>query len=920
MKFLMLLLTNVLNFLVVVLCFNLAGILFLDKETNLLDFNIDINDWNFIPLICCLIFLILSNVFTRFTLRKENINMPSIFEKLFFKKSKKQNSNSSQSVSNDNNTSNGNNIDDVVDLTSLDDETAELLRLSLENNTPNDIPKTTPSNNIKFLEEDVIDKIPAGFNLRRNGLSLKVNDKNVVYPDVYVNINGEKSKLDICFCYMTTINKVGDWYIKCLNQRTNNKKAIQNSKRLMKCLKDNFSNVIDDDFICCMLYNVQNFEENNINAIANNTLLFIRMKDKLELYLYSFLDKDNKLYSIPHSEGLTYFTNLSHKLGDRNRQLVNYRFEVKLDTATSNELLKCPVCNYSNEYYGVGVTTASGNDIVAIGSFYDKLKDFITINDNATSISLNEVALENSSYNDTQKNIVRKIVEDTNRHLKECKTHFVGNRSGYTNTKNGSENVEFIRYALRYTYGNYDENLKVYKPFKTFDETIQHCIDIKDFLGLNLEISKDKNTETLEEKISREINSDNLKKQFIDFINIRDNQGNQYEKSFHHIACSHCLYQLPIRLFEKNIQNKYINCTIMLVGTPDSGKTVLLTKINYHCSNFIQNQGIDTYYKEKNETAIFKTKTLPASTNNDNILPTNYITTTLNDTNYTLILKDSVGENAKTILRRNYHIVYLIDITKSATEQFQDLIDIIEDLKKVPDSRTYKIYVIFTKSDMINYNFSNIKYNFSEHDYDFSHSQEIRKIFLSNSLEYKSRDDGEKYYNTCCTHILKKIQEDTKLDIPEMNIKNVNIEAIEKNINAMEDKLSDNGELSKEYISDLKKVKNSYDNYSKIYNNEHLKELQSSISNFENSIEKLINNHTGKTMIVSYNVISALEEYTPIWVDSLSDCTSITKKRFNQNISTDENGNNIYENLIEDIKEVMVNCKTNFSSEIYPTI
>lgn len=900
MNFLMNLLISLLNFIVVVLCLIWSGFLFIDNSTNLFEFNLNLDELNIIPLAICGVFLIFSNTIIKsIFLKKENTSMPSFFEKLF-KKSKKRSSEDNDTVSRSNPLNDLNPIEDTAE--DYTDNVTEETTIE----TP--VNQETSESAIKFLEEDVIDKIPAGFNLRRNGLSLKINDENVVYPDVYVKINDVKSKLDICFCYKTTFNHVGEWYIKCLNQKTNDRKSVQNSKKLMKCLKNNFSNIMDSDVICCMLYNVQNFEENNINAIANNTLLFIRMKDKLELYLYSFLDKESKLYNVPYSEGLTYYTNLEHKLGDKTKQLINYTIEIKLDTATSSELLRCPVCNYSNEYYGVGVTTASGNDIVAIGSFYDKIKNFIHINDNATSITLDNSALETSNYNDTQKNIIRKVVEDTNRHLAECKTHFVGNRNGYTNTKDGRENIEFIKYALRYAYGDYDNTQKIYKPFKTFEETLNHCIDIKEFLGLGLTISKDKTAETLEEKISKEINSDNLKKQFIDFINIRDNQNNQYERSFHHICCSHCLYQLPIRLFEKNIQNKYINCTIMLVGTPDSGKTVLLTKINYHCSNFIQNQGIDTYYKEKNETAIFDTKILPQSTSKDSILPTNYITTTLNDTNYTLILKDSVGENARTILRKNYYIVYLIDITKSANEQFQDLINNLNSLGAVPDSRTYKIYVIFTKSDMLDYDFSNIEYKFNQNAYDFSHAQKVREIFLSDSLQYKPKNDN--YYNICCSHILKKIHEETKLDIPDMNIHNVNIDAIEKN-------LVNGSDTAKRYLKDLIDLKKSHVNYEKIYDIDYLKELQSSILNFENSVLKRINDGTNKSIIVSYNVISALEEYTPIWCDSLSDCYTLTQYRFNQDIRTDKNGYNIYENLIEDIKEVMVNCDENFSKEIF---
>jgi hypothetical protein len=211
---------------------------------------------------------------------------------------------------------------------------------------------------------------------------------------------------------------------------------------------------------------------------------------------------------------------------------------------------------------------------------------------------------------------------------------------------------------------------------------------------------------------------------------------------------------------------------------------------------------------------------------------------------------------------------------------------------------------------MIDYNFSNIDYHFNELTYDFKHASMVRDIFLSKKLKYKPKEDN--YYNTCCSHILNKIKQSTGLNILDMNIHNVNIEAIGKNID-------ENNETAKRYFQELENVKKNYDNYEQIYDEKYLNELSFNIKEFEHAVSTRINDGTGKKIIVSYNVTSALEDYTPIWCDSLHDCDILTRKRFNRNISLQDNANNFYENLIQDIKEVMVNCNESFSTELFNT-
>jgi hypothetical protein len=71
-------------------------------------------------------------------------------------------------------------------------------------------------------------------------------------------------------------------------------------------------------------------------------------------------------------------------------------------------------------------------------------------------------------------------------------------------------------------------------------------------------------------------------------------------------------------------------------------------------------------------------------------------------------------------------------------------------------------------------------------------------------------------------------------------------------------------------------------------------------------------------VVVSYNAISSLEKYTPIWVDNLFDCNELTRDRFHSKKTL----NNPYQKLIKDIYEVMIKCNDNdsFSREIYPEI
>jgi GTPase SAR1 family protein len=841
---------------------NGANIIFWDSDISLFNFNLDYTTWNIPFLIVGIVFVAVVNVILKKGVEKSS----TMFGKFFIKKS---------------------------------------------------VPSEDSNKPITFLEETAIGRIPAGFNLRRNGISLKVDDKYTVYPDVYVTLQDTDFKLDINCCSQITIDQVGEWYTNSLSKNVSSAKVNRLIKSLKKYSKQ-YSLDIDGKYIFCMLY--CNDDNKYANVIANNTILFI--SESIQLYVYSFLDGKMVNISADKKDGLKYYVNLNHNMGEKVKQLVDYTITVELDTAISDQLLKCPVCGTSNEYYGVAVTTASGNPHLGVGSLYDSIKDYITIEDGANKISTNQNFDELNDEN-AFKSVILKIVQDTNIHLNNCKTYFVGNKDNYVDSPNTSDKEEFIRYAIRYAYGHYNVTRGVYEPFETLEDTKLHCENIMRLLrldNLTLEEMDESKKQTIIDKIKSISNSPNLNKQFIDYISIT--KGSQhYEKDFHHLCCRKCLYQLPITLKDNqnfyeqsyDVQNKYINYKIMLVGTPNSGKTVLLNKLIDRGNIFTKNQGIDTYYQNKIKTLntnaeVYNNKIMPNSTNKEWVMPNNYINSTINGIIYTLNLKDSAGENAETILKNADSMVYLIDTTKPTDRQFQILNDNINNLIDINSKRMYKIYIVFTKSDMIDFNFQSIDYSFDNTNYNFEHSQSVRSVFLSSKVSYKPRDID--YYNTCFKHLLNKLPSGIIDNVTDMDVSNVDINSLEK---ALLD-----ANCNQSLVSDLIAIKNSYDNYDTDYNQDTLRNLSSNIIDFEDTIYSMLIGKSNIKVVVSYNAISSLEKYTPIWVDNLFDCNELTRDRFHSKKTL----NNPYQKLIKDIYEVMIKCNDNdsFSREIYPEI
>jgi hypothetical protein len=143
-----------------------------------------------------------------------------------------------------------------------------------------------------------------------------------------------------------------------------------------------------------------------------------------------------------------------------------------------------------------------------------------------------------------------------------------------------------------------------------------------------------------------------------------------------------------------------------------------------------------------------------------------------------------------------------------------------------------------------------------------------------------------------------------------MDISNVDMVSLEKMLRE--------SNCDTNLINDLVAIKSSYDNYDTNYNSKTLRDLSENIQGFEDSIANLTNNKDNIKIVLSYNSISSLEKYTPIWVDGLYDCNELTRDRFR--IKRDPN--NQYQKLIKDIYEVMIKCnkKDTFSKSIYPEI
>jgi hypothetical protein len=179
-------------------------------------------------------------------------------------------------------------------------------------------------------------------------------------------------------------------------------------------------------------------------------------------------------------------------------------------------------------------------------------------------------------------------------------------------------------------------------------------------------------------------------------------------------------------------------------------------------------------------------------------------------------------------------------------------------------------------------------------------------VFLSSRIDYKPKD--VEYYNTCFKHILNKLPSDIIENVTDMDVSNVDMNSLEK---ALQD-----ANCNPDLISDLKAIKTSYDNYDTDYNQTTLRNLSSNIIDFEDTVAGLLMGKNNIKVVVSYNAISSLEKYTPIWVDNLFDCNELTKDRFHSKKTL----NNPYQKLIKDIYEVMIKCNTDdsFSREIYP--